>query len=59
MGDINTKKLIGGSVVAAGGYGCVTSPFKGCKNVEDYIDTNKGLVSKIMLKKHAKKEMDI
>ena len=59
MGDINIKNLNGGSVVAAGGYGCVTRPVIGCKNVEDDIDTNKGLVSKIMLKKHAKKEMDI
>ena len=58
MGDRDSiEKLKGGSVVGAGGYGCVFRPALICKN--DDTKRKKGLVSKLMIKKHAKKEIEI
>jgi serine/threonine protein kinase len=56
MGD-HTESLKGGSVIGAGGYGCVLRPPINCKN--DEKTTQLGLVSKIMRKKNAKKEFSI
>ena len=55
MGD--TDQFVGGSVIGSGGFGCVLRPPVRCKNDKD--ETPKGVVSKLMTTKHAKKEMNI
>ena len=49
--------LKGGSVIGAGGFGCVFRPNISCKNKEDKVKL--GTVSKLMTKKNAKKEFDV
>ena len=49
--------LKGGSVVGAGGFGCVFRPNISCKDEKDEITL--GTVSKLMIKKNAKKEYSI
>ena len=53
----DNKDLKGGSVIGAGGFGCVFRPNISCKNKEDKVKL--GTVSKLMTKKNAKKEFDV
>jgi len=51
----------GGNVLASGGFGCVFSPALKCENTSDENKskpTNKKMISKLMLKKHAVQEYD-
>ena len=51
----NTRKKKGGSVIGAGGYGCVFRPALKCKNKKLKINTKKN-VSKLLLKRYALSE---
>lgn len=47
------QNIIGGEVIASGGFGCIFMPALKCEN-ENRIDTNK--ISKLMTEKHANDE---
>lgn len=49
----NRSRKNGGNVIASGGFGCIFNPPLLCKKTQK---NKKGLVSKLMLKKYAKKE---
>lgn len=51
----NTRKKKGGSVIGAGGYGCVFRPALKCKNKKFKLNTKKN-VSKLLLKRYAVNE---
>lgn len=51
----------GGNVLASGGFGCVFSPALKCKNTADEnksIPSDKKMISKLMLKRHAVEEYE-
>ena len=54
---VDSTDLKGGSVIGAGGFGCVFRPNINCKDEEDKVKL--GVVSKLMIKKNAKKEFEI
>jgi hypothetical protein len=58
MNTTRKKKQTAGKVIASGGFGCIFKPSLLCNQMLDKTNTQKNMVSKLMLKKYAIEEYE-